>query len=256
MNGGLTSSFRLLEQTFRLFIRPNTIIRYVILGGVSIVLLVVPFLLINAMLRIVMRLITTGQFGGETGQPLIDQFGIPGFVIYEILLAGLSVFGASFISSAMNKLHKDIIEGTNHSFLFYILEGWKRTPRLFSTYIEMFLFILLGVFLLIIPGIILKIRYTFAPTIAVLEDSFVKPLDTSTKLVKQFLWTILGRIIFFFLLQTIPGMLLRLFAPGPIALVWLLTTPFFGLLNVLFYYDVKKAYLTSLPPQRPPVSSS
>lgn len=118
----------------------------------------------------------------------------------------------------------------------------------------------LGLILLIVPGIILAIRYFFAPTVSVIENKGVKAsLKESREMTKKKFWRILFAFIVINLLTGIPKMIFNSVNPT-IALIWTVFDPLNALFMILLYNNLlsqEELPTVSQPmPQIPPQAYS
>lgn len=89
----------------------------------------------------------------------------------------------------------------------------------------------LGLLLFIIPGLIFLVWFSFAGIIAVVEGKGLSALKESKALVVDRFWPVAWRLLIISLLANIPRVWL-----GPF---WTITTPYFSLLTVALYLDLK-----------------
>ncbi len=99
-------------------------------------------------------------------------------------------------------------------------------------------FILIGFILAILPGLIFSVWYYFALIIAVVEESTVDPLKLSKQLVRGKFWPVAGRILLFTLLYLAPNILFQRINIY-LTFLWSIFMPYFTLVTVLFYLDLK-----------------
>ncbi|MBN1325834.1 hypothetical protein JW977_02535 [Candidatus Falkowbacteria bacterium] len=155
---------------------------------------------------------------------LLDLFIFPGQEMISLLVMALAIFINLWISilliELINKIHKN--QNININELFQ--SSMKKIASYFWVLILISLIIMLGFILLIIPGIIFAIWYSFAEYIVVLEDiKGVKSLKDSKDLVR-------GRWGAAFWRLVLPSLLVYVFG-GLIALV---LTLIFSLGNIDF----------------------
>lgn len=94
------------------------------------------------------------------------------------------------------------------------------------------LLITLGFLLLIIPGFIFLVWFSFAAIIAVIEGKGIASIKQSKELVAGRFWQVAWRLLILSLLTNVPRAWL-----GPF---WSITTPYFSLIAVSLYLDLKK----------------
>ena len=115
--------------------------------------------------------------------------------------------------------------------------------------------ILLGFVLLIVPGVILLVRYLFGSTVLVVEGrKGTKALGRSWRLAAGHFWKVLGTYVLAVIMAGIVASVLRLpgdalfreigpagwpFAAIGFSLAAILTTPFTTLISVLLYFDLR-----------------
>lgn len=196
-----------------------------------------------------------------------NWFLLLGFV--PSLVSFLFSFGVSYVSSSVTDISLTsllfiiiiALGSALLSLLFYIFlyrfiysvvsnetidvrlvvnQSWKRITKLFITNVFMVGLILIGFILLVIPGLIFLVWYYFAPIIAVIEDPKLDALKTSKNLVRGTFWPVTGRIVLFSGIALLPGLLLQQLSPY-LSLVWQIFTPYFSLVTLLFYLDLKSS---------------
>jgi hypothetical protein len=181
--------------------------------------------------------------------PVVSQIVSGGSVpVGTILLlsAGLILIGfivayfGSLYAATLYVIHSTVAVGSQEPLGALLYRGWKSAGHLLTVSVLRGLAILLGFILLIIPGILFSVWFTFVPIIAVLDGGDVDAFKTSKDLVTTRFWPVVGRLVLFSLLYVIPQTILREISPVAGSL-WILTAPFFGLLMMLLYFDVKQA---------------
>lgn len=234
METKLTSPFALLRQAWALgFTRPN-IVSYLILGALP-QLVSFGFSAIAAY--------ATGTTDIQTA--IADLFtNTGGWRIAGIAVLGLLVLAAiSFLSAwytaFLYHVYRDTASGNLATLRGYIKPAKKVTLILLLTIITVGFRVSLGFLLFIIPGILLSVRYLFAPIIAAVEDRTVFPIRESTRLIKGRFWKLVGRGILLVACYNIPLSVLQSIHPI-LGSVWAVTSPVFGLYFFLVYTDFKK----------------
>lgn len=115
--------------------------------------------------------------------------------------------------------------------------------------------LLLGFLLLIVPGVIVLVRFLFGSTVLVVEGrKGTKALGRSWRLAKGHFWKVLGTFILSVIMAGIVASILRLpgdalfqnigpagwpFAAIGLSLAMIITTPFTTLIAVLLYFDLR-----------------
>lgn len=108
----------------------------------------------------------------------------------------------------------------------------KTVGHLFAVLFLTGLITLFGFLLFIIPGLIFLVWFSFAAIIAVIEGKGVSAIKESKALVAGRFWPVAGRLFVLSILTNVPRAWL-----GPF---WSITTPYFSLIAVSLYLDLKK----------------
>ncbi|MFZ5933219.1 MAG: hypothetical protein ACOYT7_04055 [Patescibacteria group bacterium] len=119
-----------------------------------------------------------------------------------------------------------------------IVSGWKKAWKFFLVSFVLLLLINLGFVLVIIPGIILGVWFSFSQFIAISEGLGAKEsLAKSRALVKGYFFPILGRLLVFMLVFMLIEIILSLI-PFFGSLATVLLGPFFILPSYLLYKEL------------------
>lgn len=238
MDTTLTSPFMLLRQAWSLALQRPHIVSFLLLGAIpQLVSLTVSAVLTYANGRIDLQSIIVN---------LNNSIGdVSAFVyIMGLLIISLgTIFTISVISSWYTALLYKVYKATAITGLdkltTYVRPAKEVTIRLLVTYVTVGLITSVGFLLLIIPGIIFAVRYMFAPIIAAIEDTTIKPIDESKRLVIGRFWKLVGRSILMIVCYNIPLSILQAIHPL-LGTVWAITSPVFGLYFFLVYMDFKR----------------
>jgi len=223
METALTSPFTLLKQAWSLALARPNIISYLILGAM-------PQLLFFTFSALIALASGTTDFEGGWGIAGLVFAGLIGLVIVSLI--------STWYTALLYKVYQATAAGTIEKLTTYTHPAKAVTIRLLVTYMLVGLFTSLGFLLLIIPGIIIAVRYMFAPMIAAVEDKSIKPIDESKRLVKGRFWKLVGRSILMVVCYNIPLSVLQAIHPL-LGTVWAISSPIFGLYFFLVYRDFK-----------------
>jgi len=200
----------------------------------------------------------TRSLGGPfaTQPPVVTTTGLQGaFVAAAILGVIQFLFVQPFLTAAVARASTDAYLGNRvlvgPTFRFAV----SRVHSILWISLLTSLAALVGFILLVIPGIIVLVRFAFGSTILVVERrKGRKALGRSWRLAKGRFWRLLGAFLLAFIMAavvasvlSIPGNLL-FSAVGPSgwplaalgdSLAAILTTPFTTLITVLLYFDLR-----------------
>jgi len=239
METKLSSPFALLKQAWSLALARPNIISYLILGAVPQLLFFLTSLLITYASGITDIETTISDLFTNSGGWAIAGLvfvGLIGLVIISLISA--------WYSALLYKVYQATAAGTIEKLTTYVRPAKAVTIRLLVTYMIVGLFTSLGFLLLIIPGIIIAIRFMFAPMIAAVEEKTVKPIDESKRLVKGRFWKLVGRSILMVVCYNIPLSVFQAIHPL-FGTVWAITSPIFGLYFFLVYRDFKDSAIVT-----------
>jgi hypothetical protein len=208
------------------------------------------FLALSAVVVVPVHLIVSGiGLGQLTGRydpsPTLAESLIPVAVSYLVV--------APLINAICIKVLQSIANGDDPSPGRSIVEGFEAFTPLFFAVLLAAVGITLGLFLFIVPGIYIAVRWFFVPQAVVIEGaSGPTALAQSMRLTEGFWWRTFGIVLVANLAAALPGLLLTLPAEalgkqsgeafwslaGTI-LTELITTPFVALIATLLYYDLR-----------------
>ncbi len=240
MENKLASPFSLLKQAWSLALARPNILSYLILGTLPQLL----SFLIAALVAYItgstnLQTAITGIFTNN------NAFAIAGMIAVGVIGVLLVIFLSTWYTALLYKVYQETAAGTIHKLTTYVRPAKEITGRLLVTYLTVGLFTSLGFLLLIIPGIIIAVRYMFAPMIATIEDRSVKPIDESKRLVKGRFWKLVGRSIVVIVAYNIPASILQAIHPA-LGMMWSVTSPIFGLYYFLVYQDFKRTAVAAI----------
>lgn len=98
----------------------------------------------------------------------------------------------------------------------------------------------LGIFFLVIPGIIVAIRLSFASILAMIDPTVTHPMKTSWNMTKGRFFAIFFRYIIFSAIGFIPTLLLRTIHPM-LGYVGYMLYPYTLLLTLMLTYELRKS---------------
>lgn len=231
MDTKLASPFVLLKKAWSFALSSPNILSYLILGAIPQVL----SLIISALVAYfsLFDLLSNTEEGIIAGLIII---GIITLVVVSVVSA--------WYTALLYKVYQATTAGALTKLTTYVRPAKGVTIYLLVTYMTVGLFTSLGFLLFIIPGIIIAVRFMFAPMIAAVEDRVVKPLDESKRLVKGRFWKLAGRSILMVVCYNIPLSILQAIHPL-VGTVWAITSPIFGLYFFLVYLDFKQTVAVS-----------
>lgn len=231
METALSSPFVLLKKAWSLGLAKPNITSYLVLG------------FIPQLLSLIFSAVVT-YFTGQDLFSNSNGWMVAGFIILGIIAIVLIAFISTWYTALLYKVYQATAEGNLSPISSYIRPAKDVTLILLATYMTVGLFTSLGFLLLIVPGIIIAVRYMFAPMIAAVEDRSIKPIDESKRLVKGRFWKLVGRSIVMIVAYNIPASILQALHPA-LSMIWSVTSPIFGLYFFLVYSDFKRTALLS-----------
>lgn len=229
----LTGVIELIKNSFRIYFKSENLaylVKVLLVMYLALGLSLVPFMIVYV----------GGSFfqvlsGGQPGDfpvLLIVLFGVLAFLVF--LIASL-LMSTVFITAV-----SQVVKGEIISVKETIKKGWSRIWKFLGTSLLAGIIATFGYILLIIPGIIFSIWFSFATFVVVVEGKgVIESLKESKALVSGYFWPVLGRLIVFgilaFVIQLVVG-----FIPfaGPVIAV--LLAPYYLLLPYLLYEDLKR----------------
>lgn len=239
METTLTSAFLLLKKAWSLALSRPNILLYLILGAIPQLL----FFAFSAPIAL-----ASGATNFET--TISDLFtnsegwAIVGLVFVGVIGLVIISLVSAWYTALLYKVYQATAAGTLEKLTTYVRPAKGVTIRLLMTYMTIGIFTSLGFLLLIIPGIIIAVRFMFAPMISAVEDKTIKPIDESKRLVKDRFWKLVGRSILMVVCYNIPLSVLQAIHPV-FGTMWAITSPVFGLYFFLVYMDFKRTALVT-----------
>jgi hypothetical protein len=203
-----------------------------------------------------LQVFLTRTLGSPLADPTTTQAEFESTVITSLVVTAIQLLLVQpFLTAAVAKASSDVYLGhtvvVGSTFRFAV----SRIHSILWISILFALAVLLGLVLLIVPGIIVLIRFYFGSTVFVIEGKKgSKALGRSWRLAKGFFWKILGTYLLASIMASfiegvlsIPGAVAYaaigsagwpLYAIG-LSLAAILTTPFTTLIAVLLYFDLR-----------------
>jgi hypothetical protein len=130
-----------------------------------------------------------------------EHYLIPGVAFLVVADLAMSIFGLVIA----NQIIDDVKHGRPTNLSVSLRENFK---YIFINFARSLLKTLLGVILLVVPGVVILVRLTFVPYIVLFDPEFklghVDALKRSEDLVKGRFWKISGILILCFLLSMVP----------------------------------------------------
>jgi len=233
MENKLTPPFALLKQAWSLALSRPNLASYLALG-------VLPQLFLFAISAILAYSLGINDLQTTISNLITNTgtWGIAGVIAIGLGVVLIVSLVSTWYAALLYKVYQATITVNVSRLSAYILPAKEVTAHLLVTYIIFGLLSSVGFLLLIIPGIIITVRYMFAPMIAAVEDAAVKPFDESKRLVKGRFWKLVGRSILMVVCYNIPLSVLQAIHPL-LGTVWAVTSPIFGLYFFLVYRDFK-----------------
>ena len=198
----------------------------------------------------------TREIGGPLGDPTIAQAELESTAVVVGILALIQVLVVQpFLVAAVARASVDVYLGhpvsVGPTFRFAV----SRIHSILWITILAGLATALGFVLLIVPGVIVFVRFLFGSTVLVVEGrKGSKALGRSWRLAKGHFWKILGTTLLALIMAAVLGGILRLpgdalyaavgpagwpFAAIGLSLAAILTTPLTTLITVLLYFDLR-----------------
>jgi hypothetical protein len=203
-----------------------------------------------------LQVFLTREIGSPFAETTLTQAELESTVLTSIVLGAIQFLVVQpFLIAAVARASADVYLGravrVGPTFRFAV----SRIHSILWISILSGLAILLGFVLLIVPGVILLVRYYFGTTVLVVEgQKGSKALRRSFRLAKGSFWKILGTILLASILAgvvegvlSIPGSAAfgaigtagwPFYAIG-LSLAAIITTPFTTLISVLLYFDLR-----------------
>lgn len=232
----LSRPTELVKRAFALFFSSKNFLSYVMIGfvphGIYLGLLAASPLIFPRFYPLLAPLFSGGR--AEIGTLLILASVL---VIFGFAIA----FIGSFYSATLFRFHFSVASELPDQLGVIVRRGWESAGHLLVVSVLRGLVILGGFLLFLIPGILFALWFTFVPIIAAVEAQDVDAFRMSKDLVTSRLWPVVGRLVLFSLLYILPQSILMKISPIAGSL-WFLSVPFYSLLMMLLYLDVKRAY--------------
>jgi len=227
----LTSVIELIKTGFTLFFKGDNFVHILKFIGIQILLFAIVFIPVG----ILFYFFGAPLRAGNMPAPGALMFGIPVGLIFVITAIIIGLWTGIAIILAVNQ----IITGKLLGFKETLSLAWGKVLSYFGVSFLSGIIISLGFILLIIPGIIFSVWFSFAPVLVVLGGLGVfEALKKSKELISGYFWPVLGRFVVFGVLGMLISFVFNLIPLlGP--LVGILTSPFFVLLHVLLFKDLQ-----------------
>ena len=203
-----------------------------------------------------LQVFLTREIGSPFSESTISQAELESTVLTSVVLGAIQFLVVQpFLIAAVARASADVYLGrpvlVGPTFRYAV----SRIHSILWISILSGLAILLGFVLLIVPGVILLVRYYFGTTVLVVEgQKGSKALGRSYRLAKGHFWKILGTILLASILASVVEGVLSipggaafgaigtagwpLYAIG-LSLAAIITTPFTTLISVLLYFDLR-----------------
>ncbi len=173
-----------------------------------------------------------------SGQPTISNAG-PIFVLVLAVIVILGFVGGFWYLAFLYQTNVHTLTSQPWSLPALFRTSWRSIGRLMIVTMSTGVVVLVGILLLIIPGLIFMAWFAFAPIIAAVEGQGINAVKQSMLLVKGYFWQIAGRLIVLMLLGNIPSIILTRLHPL-LGSLWSITTPYVSLLMTAVYLDLKR----------------
>lgn len=125
-------------------------------------------------------------------------------------------------------------------FTSYMTQAQARFGKTLWVSILTALATVLGIFLLVVPGIIVAIRLSFASLLAMIDPTITYPMKTSWNMTKGRFFAIFFRYIIFSAIGFIPVLILRTIHPM-LGYVGYMIYPYTLLLTLMLTYELRKS---------------
>ena len=177
----LPSAWSLLHQALSLFLKNlKYFLKFYLASFLAVVILFIVFFIANFALMAITK---------NTSGPFVALLGTFTFVAFLIVVSWLVAAGLL--------MTKSVINNQLLSMKAIFIQSKKLILPLFGTNLLTGLIVLVGYLLLIIPGIILTVKYAFTQYIVIDENlSGLAALKRSQELVKGKFWKVLGYSLF------------------------------------------------------------
>lgn len=199
-------------------------------------------MLLNLAVTMALMLLLVPLVGLLSKQNYLEQVGpvstvfIPtlalvlGFLVWSLLIKATVVVSVSRVISGEGLEVKETLK-----------VAWRKLGRYFLTNLLTSLIMVIGYILLIVPGVVFTVWYSFSQYIVITQDvGPIQALKASKKLVSGRFWPVFGRLfgitVFFLVLQIV---LSSIRLVGPIAA--LLFSPYYVLAPYLLFEGLKRS---------------
>ncbi len=173
----------------------------------------------------------------------------------------LSVVGAFWMQGALVEAISDVRDGRIDTTIGELYGRTRpRLPALIAAGVVAGIGIVLGLLLLIVPGLFLLTRWALIPAVIVIEKRRAgESFDRSWQLTKGFGWTVFGSLVLAFLAYIVAqGLFRAIFAVLPrFVNIWIgglvahsVTTPFIALTGVVLYFRLAR-FAAGVAPANP-----
>src|SRR6266496_1556620 len=172
-------------------------------------------------------------------------------LLWILISAVLSVVGSFWLQGALVEAVADVRDGRIDTTIGELYERTRpRLPSLIAAGIVAGIGIVLGLILLIIPGLYLLTRWSLIPAVIVIEKrSAGESFGRSWELTRGHGWTVFGSLIVSFIAYAVVlGILRALFVPLPtFASIWIggavahsVATPLIALTGAVLYFRLAR----------------
>jgi uncharacterized membrane protein len=231
-NHSLTPITDLVKSSLRIYFKKQNLIyllKFVLVGFLIIVASIAPIAAIT-----ILSVSLFAAAGVSVTWPVI-LLGVLGILVIIAVVLTINLWLQIVQIEVLRQVTKDKILGIKKTLRF----SWgKRIWPLFLAGLLYFSVVIVGFVLLLIPGIIFLVWFSFAFFIVVEERrGAVAALKRSKELVSDYFWPVLGRYLVFLLISAIVQVgASTVPVAGPIVVIFL--HPYFMLLPYLLYQDL------------------
>lgn len=230
----LTPVTRLIKNSFRIYFRKENLIYLSKIAlvnlGIEVIFLIPLFFLASA-------------FGFIQGFKLFSQakFDLGSWNLAAVLISFLAVvIIVLWMQATLIVSVSLVVKGKILTVRETLARAWSSTRTLFIQGVLGGLIVALGLVLLIIPGLVFGVWFTFAGFLVVVEGlGAIESLKKSKEMVSGIFWAVAGRNAVFIILIGLIQMGTS-FIPYAGGLILILFSPYYVLLPYLLYEDVKR----------------
>lgn len=160
-------------------------------------------------------------------------------LVLPLIVGGLAMIVVSiWMQAVIYESIRKVFSGESLEIKITLKSGWAKTWKFFLVSLALMFVVVLGFLLLVIPGIIFAVWFSFSQFILISEGLGVRAsLAKSKKLVKGRFWQVLGRLIVFALTIGLFQIFLSL-VPFVGGIASLFFTPLFILPSYLLYKEL------------------